>query len=104
MLHHKLRPGQLAVSNIDADQLILWSSLECSIDEPHGYAQPDDVLLILEFREMSIDLRKFTSEEWIKGAYRVLAPSGQSGWIGAGWLQPLSGANPPKRIERVYEL
>lgn len=93
MLHNKLSPGQLAVSNIDADQadqIILWSSLECNMDEPHGYAQPKDVLLILEFREMHTDLGKATSEEWVRGAYKVLASSGQSGWIGAGWLQPLS--------------
>lgn len=86
----KLKPGQLAISNIDSDQIVLWSSLECSLDDPHSYAEVDDVLLILEFREMHIDFGKAASAEWIKGAYRVLASSGQSGWIGAGWLQPLS--------------
>jgi len=85
-----LRPGQLAISNIDADQLILWSSLECSLDEPQGSAQPEELLLILEYREMTFDFGKATSEEWSQGAYRVLSSSGQSGWIGAGWLQPLS--------------
>jgi len=90
MLQETLNPGQLAISMIDADQLILWSSLECDIDEPHGCAQPDDILLILEFREMTLDFGKATSDEWSQGAYRVLASSGQSGWIGAGWIRSIS--------------
>jgi len=85
-----LKPGQLAVSVLDADQMILWPSLECDMDEPYSTARPDEFLLILEFREMSADLRKITTDEWIKGAYRVLSSTGQTGWIGAGWLQSLS--------------
>jgi len=88
MLQETLNPGQLAISMIDVDQLILWSSLECDIDELHGCAQADDILLILEFREMSLDLA--ISNEWARGAYRVLASSGQTGWIGAGWLRSIS--------------
>jgi hypothetical protein len=85
LIKKHLNPGQLAVSTFDDDQLVLWSSLECSIDEPHGVAYRDDVLLILEFSELVPKLGNSTSEEWIQGAYHVLASSGQSGWIGEGF-------------------
>jgi hypothetical protein len=48
-----------------------------------GKVDREDVLLVLETRELK---EKNVTRHWIR-AVHVLASTGQTGWVGQGWLQ-----------------
>lgn len=85
------QPGNLVACRPDmqGDELILWSSHDCEVEEVNGYVHNDNVLLILEVRPPA-KTNEPLMLEWEKGAYKVLSPTGVCGWIGAGWVIPVT--------------
>ena len=86
-----LKPGAMCVGRTDGDKIILWSSCNCAFDDVNGYAEIGDILVVLESKESFKQEELTLTPEWEKGAYYVLAPSGISGWVGAGWIFPING-------------
>ena len=92
-----LEPGTMVTCRHDVvGTLVLWSAPFSDIDEDVGSACPDDVLLIIKSkRNPSVQTKLISSvhtitEEWKSGSYMVLAPSGVVGWVGAGWVVPIT--------------
>lgn len=86
-----LSPGDLVVCRHDVvGKLVLWSAPFSDIDEDVGSAESDDVLLVIKSKSNVTKERNLVMEEWKAGSYMVLAPSGIIGWVGAGWVVPIS--------------
>jgi len=82
-----LKPGQFATCRPDVDKLMLWTSYDCEIDDVNDTVTGEELFIILDVMEMSNCADPLTNE-WEKGAYKVLSPRGICGWVGAGWVIP----------------
>jgi len=85
-----LPPGSLVVCRPDSDQLILWESYGCDVDDIKGMANVNDILIVLEAKENSSFKDERLTEEWLLGAYKIMTPEGIQGWTGAGWVVPIT--------------
>lgn len=90
-----LPPGTLVVPRDDiSGELIIWSSYRSDIEDVGDNVGPDNVLLVLKSRKPSqreAKSRKYMlTPEWKLGAYLILSSNGKKGWVGAGWVQPVS--------------
>jgi len=89
-----LSPGTMVVCNasLDIDQLVLWGSYEgaASIEHAvHGIIDMKDVLIVIKSR-INLDKNVIYSDEWKNGAYFVMSSSGMKGWVGEGWVVPVT--------------
>ena len=89
-----LSPGTMVVCNasLDIDQLVLWGSYEgaASIElAVHGIIDMKDVLIVIKSR-INLDKNVIYSDEWKNGAYFVMSSSGMKGWVGEGWVVPVT--------------
>ena len=84
-----LSPGQMVISKEKNERLFLWSSYRGEIDETCGLIEIDELLLVLESKE-SDDKQESLTPEWENGAYYVMASNGLKGWIGSGWVEPIT--------------
>jgi hypothetical protein len=89
-----LSPGTMVVCRPDLDKLILWSSYECDLDDFNATIEVNDVLIILDVRvtptEEKSKYDEIYTEEWKNGAYLVISSAGVQGWIGEGWVIPVT--------------
>lgn len=99
MHQKKLLPvGTLVACRPDIDQLILWESYDVDdADDVAGYVDINEVLVILKARKNEDPHRKKSllkeelfTEEWKNGAYFLMSSSGVRGWIGEGWVVPIT--------------
>lgn len=88
-----LPPGTMAVCSVDIDQLILWSSYNCDLDNINATVGVNEVLMVINSRTIPEEERtkydEVYTDEWKNGAYLILASSGVSGWVGAGWISSM---------------
>ena len=89
-----LQPGTLVVCREDLDKLVLWESPSCDLDDVAGQVDVNEGLIILETRETPAiekeNLGDLYTEEWKNGSYYVSSRSGIKGWIGEGWVVPVT--------------
>ena len=89
-----LKPGTLVTCRAEADGLIMWSSYGCHIDHDIDHVNENDILMVLKSRKPTKielnDIKNPLTEEWIIGSYQVLSPKGIKGWVGAGWVLPIT--------------
>lgn len=88
-----LPPGTLVIPRDDVSgELIIWSSYRSDIEDVGDNVGSDSVLLILESRKHSKRKAEkyMLTAEWKLGAYLILSSNGKKGWVGAGWVQPVS--------------
>jgi hypothetical protein len=89
-----LPPGTMVVCRVDLDKLILWSSYDCDLDDVNGYVDVNEVLIIIDSRITPEEERskydEVYTDEWKNGAYLVMSSSGVKGWIGEGWVTPVT--------------
>ena len=93
MFSKLLKPGTLVACRPDfAGNLILWASPFSDIDEDVAIVGSDDVLLIIKRKSTTKknDKKVTLTPEWEIGSYMVLTSSGARGWVGAGWVVPIS--------------
>jgi len=92
-MYEMLKPGQMAACRIDVERLVLWNSYECEQDEISDYIEANELFVIVD-AVTSIQTEKLdgllASEEWENGAYKVMSPRGIFGWVGAGWVIPIT--------------
>lgn len=90
-----LSPGTMVVCNasLDIDQLVLWASYEGDVENiehaVHGTIDMKDVLIVIKSR-INLDKNVIYSDEWKNGAYFVMSSSGMKGWVGEGWVVPVT--------------
>lgn len=90
-----LSPGTMVVCNasLDIDQLVLWASYEGDVENIeyaiHGTIDMKDVLIVIKSR-INLDKNVIYSDEWKNGAYFVMSSSGMKGWVGEGWVVPVT--------------
>ena len=80
-----LKPGQIAACRSDVDRLVLWSSYDCDVDDVNDVVEGKELFVIVDAIE-KIHTSDPLTEEWEKGAYKILSPRGICGWVGAGWI------------------
>lgn len=89
-----LSPGDIGVCRPDLDRMIVWSSHRSDFDADTGQVSSNDLLLIIETRKTTRrELRDRSNPltfEWKKGSYHILASNGVRGWVGAGWVVPVT--------------
>lgn len=89
-----LPPGTMLVGRIDLDQLILWSSYNCDLDDVNATVNVNEVLMVIDSRVTPEEDRskydEVYTDEWKNGAYFVMSSSGAKGWIGEGWVMPVT--------------
>jgi hypothetical protein len=68
-------------------RLVLWAE-DTTAEEPGvvGEVGVGEILTVVEVRRQDAECPNY-NEEWRDGACRVLAPGGELGWVGAGWLK-----------------
>ena len=90
----RLKPGSIAMCRPDIDELTIWRSYRCDVDDDIDTVSQNDIIIILKFRSTPKkelhDTVNTLTDEWRPGAYKVLTPRGRSGWIGAGWIVPVA--------------
>lgn len=85
-----LRPGTLVQCKLDEEFLILWPSYKkISYENEAGRISNKDIMLIIDAKK-SKKTEKNLSDEWLLGRYLVLASTGVSGWVGAGWVTEIN--------------
>jgi hypothetical protein len=90
-----LSPGTMVVcnTNLDIEQLVLWGSYEGDVENiehaVHGTIDMKDVLIVIKSR-INLDKNVIYSDEWKNGAYFVMSSSGMKGWVGEGWVVPVT--------------
>lgn len=82
-------PGDMVRCRSEHERLFLWESLGCDSDAINGQTEPNEILLILDVRQMQDEDAENFADEWTVGAYLVYSPRGISGWVGAGWVVPV---------------
>ncbi len=85
-----LKPGTLVSCNDDINELVIWKSYRSDMEDNIDSVKPGDIMVILESRPTSEDQVNILMEEWKIGAYCVLTPNGKMGWVGAGWIVPIT--------------
>jgi len=89
-----LPPGTMLVCRIDLDQMILWSSYNCDLDDINATVDVNEVLMVIDSRVTPEEDRpkydEVYTDEWKNGAYFVMSSSGVKGWIGEGWVMPVT--------------
>jgi hypothetical protein len=82
-------PGDIVTCRPGEDRLYLWSSMNCNPDEINGQTEPGEILLVLDVRK-NIETIRNLQDEWSNGAYFLYSSRGISGWVGAGWVVPVT--------------
>jgi hypothetical protein len=82
-------PGDIVIGRSGEDHLYLWSSMNCGADEINGRTEPGEILLVLDVRETTEAISNL-QDEWSVGSYLVYSSRGISGWVGAGWVIPIT--------------
>lgn len=91
MAKNLLSPGTLVTCRADAPGgLIMWSSYRSEIDNDVGKIEQDEVMLILKSRKSGKNEKHTLTPEWQTGAYLILSSAGTKGWVGAGWVVPVT--------------
>lgn len=91
-MSHKahLKPGSIVTCRSDIDELTIWKSYHCDINDDVDLVTRNDIVVVLGFRSTPKkelqDNANVLTDEWRPGAYKVLTPRGRVGWIGAGWI------------------
>ena len=86
-----LSPGTLVTCRGDAPGgLIMWSSYRSEIEDDIGKADQNEIMLILKSRKPAKKELCSLTPEWKTGAYLILAAGGKKGWVGAGWVIPVT--------------
>lgn len=76
-----VRPGE--------EFLVLWPAARTiSFEKEAGRVSSSDIMTILKVKKTRKTHKK-VSDEWRKGSYLVLSSTGNSGWVGEGWVVPL---------------
>lgn len=82
-------PGTLVRCRSSVDNLTLWGSYRCDIEDDVDYVVPGDILVVIKNQKASSKNDDAINDEWRMGAYQVLTPRGVTGWVGAGWIEKL---------------
>lgn len=80
--------GDLVRANVDDhESLVLWEDVANESADSVCEVSKDAILVVLQTKKA--DWRDPTSL-WLDGACLVMEPGGLTGWVGAGWIEPIS--------------
>jgi len=89
-----LKPGTMVSCHKDINELVIWKSYRSDMEDNIDSVKSGDIMVILESRKTSNfeveDQVNMLMDEWKIGAYLLLTPNGKKGWVGAGWIIPVT--------------